>query len=171
MLLHAALASGLLVACRAKERAQIPTRAPEAEAALDAFLKDASMLSPGVIPDSLSACEVYGSGSYQLALVKHRVLDSERQGDSATVRAEVTAVARVDLATDGPYEVREAITIDTLQWSVRHVPSSQRWAVCGFARDGAGFVRLDYLGEDTRWLRGTSMNRLRHLADSIAGQH
>lgn len=143
-------------------------RVPDAESALDGYLGAASVMSDRTTPDSLSACEVNGPGAYQLALAKHRVLDSETDGDSAIVRAEIVSVGRVDLAPDGPYEVREMIKTDTLSWLMMHVPSSNRWGVCGFSQDGAGFVRLGYLGEATRWLRGTTPARLRRLADSVA---
>jgi hypothetical protein len=144
-----------------------PTRVAAAETAMQAYLERARFPSPTPVPDSLQACEAYGGGDPQLALAKFRVLDSRLSGDTAVVRAEIVSVATVKLAPDGPYEVSQRVGTDTLSWSLVRTARGDEWAICGYSREGVGFVRLQYLGPTARWLNGASLQSVTRSADSV----
>lgn len=165
------VSTAALLACRpeAERRARESQRVAPAEAAMRAYLGHARVDATSRVPDSLQACEAYGGGDPQLALAKYRILGSSVSGDTATVRSEITSVATVRLAPDGPYEVRQGVRVDTLSWSLVQGAASDRWAVCGYSRKGVGFVRLQYLGPTARWLNGASLTGVTRLADSVAG--
>ncbi len=145
------------------------TRAPTAaEAVLDDFLSRATvMMSAAAQPNSLFACERYGSGNPELALAKYRVLGSRMLGDTAVVRAAVVSIAQVRLK-EQVYEVTQGIRQDTLSWSLVRVPNTSRWGICGFSREGPDFLRIQYLSSGARWLGGASLASVVRLADSVA---
>jgi hypothetical protein len=45
---------------------------------------------------------------------------------------------------------------------------ASRWGVCGYSREGFGFVRLQYLQPPARWVDGASLSSVQRLADSLA---
>jgi len=167
---RAVLVAVLLVSC-AREKTNVQrdeSTVLAAEATVSTYLRQAVMLASRMAPDSLQVCAAYGGGDPQVALAKGRVLGSALKGDTAMVRAEVVTVARVTLSPDGPYEVREAVKTDTLSWALIRPAGSARWGICGFSREGVGFVRPQYLGPTARWLNGASLASVTKLADSVA---
>lgn len=161
--------AGIPIGCgRGVDRSALdPHDSPAAEQAMRAYLEHAQVADTAPVPDSLQACEAYGSGDPQLALATFRVLSSTLSRDTVTVRAEIMSAATVRLAPDGPYEVRQGVRVDTLSWSLVHQAGTDQWAVCGYSRDGVGFVRLQYLGPAARWLNGASLSGVIALADSL----
>ncbi|MGH8542632.1 MAG: hypothetical protein ACREX3_03090 [Gammaproteobacteria bacterium] len=164
------LLAGSVVACtqRTEKSVREPQGVPAAEDVMRVYLEYARLPGTTPVPDSLQECEAYGGGDPQLALAKYRIVSSDLRNDTSTVRAEVTSVATVRLASDGPYEVRQQIKIDTLSWSLVRRPDTGGWAVCGYSHEGVGFVRLQSLGSTARWLEGTSLASVMRLGDSIA---
>jgi len=159
----------LAVACTSRSSNEQVARAPAAaEGVLEQYLAGALVNVSKAAPDSLFACERHGGGEPQLALGKYRIIGSEIRGDTAVVRADIVAVAQVELSVDGPNDVRQGVTRDTLSWSLVPVPDSHRWGICGYSREGADFVRVEYLGQTARWLNGASVAGIRRLADSVA---
>ena|SRR5438874_669921 len=149
--------------------AQKIVRAPAAaEAVLEQYLAGAVVNVSRAAPDSLFGCERHGGGEPELSLAKYRFIGSEMRGDTAVVRADIVAVAQVELSADGPSDVRQSVTRDTLSWSLVPVSGSHRWGICGYSREGPDFLRVEYLGQTARWLNGASVAGIRRLADSVA---
>jgi len=157
--------------CRTGKQEATGQQVPAAEVTLSEALRHSLSSASAPLPDSLLACEAYGGGDPQLALARFRVLGSAMHADTAVVRAEVVSVADVRLAADGPYEVRQRVRTDTLSWSLLPLAESGRWGVCGYSREGVGFVRLQYLQPPARWLNGASLASVQDLADSLAIEH
>ena len=172
--------AGLSAACEHRDSAtqdvktrsaaqQLLAQAPEAaESVVNEYLRRATpRMSVSAEPDSLFACDQFGSGNPELVLAKHRLLGSEMRGDTVVVRAAVVSVAQVRLKEDG-YEVEQGIRDDTLSWSVIKNPSTDRWGICGFSREGPDFLRIQYLDSRTTWRGGATLQSVQRLADSIA---
>jgi hypothetical protein len=159
----------LALACSSPRSKEQVARAPAAaEDVLEQYLARAVVNASNTAPDSLFACERHGGGEPQLALAKYRIIGSEMRRDTAVVRADIIAVAQVELSAEGPYDVRQGVTRDTLSWSLVPVHDTRRWGICGYSREGADFVRVEYLGQTARWLNGASVAGIRRLADSVA---
>lgn len=148
------------------------TRAPAAaEAVVGDFLRRALVAnSVAAQPDSLFACERYGSGIPELAPAKYQLVGSEMHGDTAIVRVAIVSVAEVRQRLHG-YEVTQRIRQDTLSWSLIRGPGSSRWGICGFSREGPDLVRIQYVDSRARWLGGASLASVEALADSVARAH
>jgi hypothetical protein len=158
------------VACTNRPEAadQSATRVPTAEAIVGTYLEHARLGVSEVEPESLFACHPAGPTDKLLAPARGRVISSALRGDTALVRAQVLSVATVELAPDGPYDVRQGLRTDTLSWGLIRRPGGGQWGLCGYSREGFDFVRLAKLGTTGRWLGGASLASVTRLADSVA---
>ena len=153
---------------RQETAVQAPTRVPTAEAIVTSYLEHARVGLSDVAPESLFACRPAGPTDKMLAPATYRVISSALHGDTALVRAQVLSVASVELASDGPYDVRQGLRADTLSWALVKRPGGRQWGLCGYSREGFDFVRLAKLGKTGRWLGGASLASVTRLADSVA---
>jgi hypothetical protein len=135
-----------------------------------AYLRHAAIGDTEAIPDSLWAdeegCRVYSDPGSRV-LASFRILGSYIAGDTAIVHAEVTSAARVEGRRDGLHVV-QGVVVDTLSWKLLRTTTSTNWVVCGYSREGIGFIRLQYFGADGEfWDDGATYASVVALADSI----
>lgn len=142
-------------------------RVPDAEAVVESYLRQAVVTAREPVASTLFSCEREGPTSLELALADSRVQGSLLRGDTAIVFAEVVTVARVELAPDDTLDVRQQTMTDTLSWVLTHTAADSVWGICGYSREGAGFVRLEALGDKVRWVGGTSLPVILAAADSV----
>ncbi len=162
----------LLVSCRHEQPpSTADRRVSKAEAVVDSYLHQALVTAETPVESTLFSCEPEGPTNLELALASHRVLGSLLSGDTAVVSAQVVTVARVELTLDDTLDVRQEIKTDTLSWVLTHSRPDSSWGICGYSREGVGFVRLRALGSKVRWVGGTSLRGILGVAESVANRN
>lgn len=106
-----------------------------------------------------------------LALAQYRVLGSEMRGDTALVEAEVSSVATLGQHPQvaDRYVVSQGMRRDTLHFALLRAGTTQRWQICGYAREFIDFFGPNDLEDSTVEWRptGASWQTLRTAVDSV----